>query len=115
MRIQRSLSSLPEAPSDHVRRSIWTRPVSRSSDVEAQATQEPRTNRKHGKSKRRERSPSRDASSRPSVHPLGEESGVTRQRHTRGPTVGEDYHKIKEELEAAKKVLNPERLRITVC
>lgn len=31
---------------------------------------------------------------------------MARQRHTRGP--GEDYHKIKEELEAIKKVRNPE-------
>ena len=104
VRSQRPLPTHPEATSEHSRRSIWHRPISRCSDIEVQAMLEPRVSRKQGKSKRRDRSPSRDAPNRAPVRAVGEE-GTATHRHHRGSTPGEDYHKIKEELEAIKKVL----------
>lgn len=67
---------------------------------------DPRSPRKHSKSKRRDRSASRDASTRltaRSVHQhLGEDNGGS-HRH---PRVHDDYHKLKEELETLKKQIS---------
>lgn len=107
LRAQRPLSGLPEATSEQSRKSA-NLSMSRSSDVEVQAMLDPRSPRKHGKSKRRDRSASRDASTRPSARSahqlLGEDSGGS-HRYSRAH---DDYHKLKEELETVKKVRDAE-------
>ncbi|GJE91286.1 hypothetical protein PsYK624_074350 [Phanerochaete sordida] len=84
------------------------RPVSRSSDVEVQAMLEgPRSQRRHGKSKRRERSQSRDPANRLSVRAANAGAqpaeGAVEHRYSHGP---EDYSKLKEELDSMKKAMS---------
>lgn len=110
MRLPRGSAAISEL-GENGRKSTH-RPLSRSSDVEVQAMLEPpRSQRKHGKSKRRDRSQSRDPSNRlsirsvnPNVQPPDDAAEL---RHSRGSAGTEDYQRLKEELEAMKKVCDP--------
>lgn len=104
MRSQRPSSGAYDGHSEQ-RRSLH-RPVSRNSDVEVPAASETKIPRRHGKAKRRDRSQSRDANNRLSVRvskaePAEESASI--QRHSRGSTGHDEYQKMKEELDTAKK------------
>ncbi|EKM49055.1 uncharacterized protein PHACADRAFT_154728 [Phanerochaete carnosa HHB-10118-sp] len=84
------------------------RPLSRSSDVEVQVMLDPpRSQRKHGKSKRKDRSHSRGPSDRPSVRSFNPNAqtadDAAELRHLHGSAGIEEYLKLKEELETMKK------------
>lgn len=92
------------------------RPVSHSSDVEVQAMLEPRSQRKHGKSKRRDRSQSRDPANRLSVRVVNANSqqtdGPVELRHAHAASGAEDYARLKEELEKTRKQLSTYKKQI---
>ena len=103
VRPARPLAASAEGSNDQNPRKSLVRSMSRSSDAEVQAMLEPRSHRKHGKSKRRDRSASREPPNRSSVRSNNTPS-TDDHRGSRGPFVGEDVYKLREELEAMKKV-----------
>jgi hypothetical protein len=108
----RPMTIVADGPGEQNRKSTF-RPFSRSCEAEVQAMLETRSRRQRGRSKRRDRSASRDAANRSSAR-LNHTQVVDDQRCLGGNNAGEDLHKLREELEAMKQVgvkLTPKRYR----
>lgn len=96
----------PSAAVVEENRKSTLRPFSRSSDAEVKAMlepREPRPHRRRAKSKRRDRSASREAANSANVRHV-DASVVEEQQSSRSIQVDDDTRKLRQELEAAKKV-----------